>query len=151
MRTAKFAGVNLRQTESSLLRQKYRTTLKTLPSRLSNRGSTSSFRAKLAWLVYARPDICARVAKLAQVTEQQFRTDEKYCFRVLEDCSLYVQKYEVSGNYPALDLDSLYFRGYADASFGMSVDVSSQICYCILFLDKFDSCAIVLLRSGKCH
>jgi hypothetical protein len=55
-------------------------------------------------------------------------------------------------NYPALDLDSLYIRGYADASFGMNVDRgSSQIGYCILFMDKFERFAIIKFRSGKSH
>jgi hypothetical protein len=54
-------------------------------------------------------------------------------------------------NYPALDLDSLYIRGYSDASFGMNVDGSSQIGYCILLMDKFDRFATIKFRSGKCR
>jgi hypothetical protein len=54
-------------------------------------------------------------------------------------------------NYPALDLDSLYIRGYSDASFGMNVDGSSQIGYCILLMDKFDRFATIKFWSGKCH
>jgi hypothetical protein len=111
----------------------------------------ASFRAKLAWLVYARPDVCARVAKLDQVTEQHFRTDAKTYFRMLEDCFQQVQKHDIFLKYPALDLDSLYIRGYADASFGMNIDGSSQIAYCILLMDKDDRFAIIKFRSGKCH
>jgi hypothetical protein len=111
----------------------------------------ASFRAKLAWLVYARPDVCAQVAKLAQVTEQHFRTDAKKYFRLLEDCFQQVQKYDIFLKYPALDLDSLYIRGYGDASFGMNVDGSSQIGYCILLMDKDDRFAIIKFRSEKCH
>jgi hypothetical protein len=40
----------------------------------------ASLRAKLAWLVCAGADIRARGAKLAQVTEQHFRTDAKSYF-----------------------------------------------------------------------
>jgi hypothetical protein len=54
-------------------------------------------------------------------------------------------------NYPALDLDSLYIRGYAATSFGMNVDGSSQIDYCIVLMDKFDRFVIIKFRSGKCH
>jgi hypothetical protein len=60
-------------------------------------------------------------------------------------------KYDMFLNYPTLDLDSLYIRGYANASFGMTVDCSSQIGYCILLMDKFDGFAIVKFRSGTCH
>jgi hypothetical protein len=151
MRTAKFAGVNIRQTESGI-----ETDMSdyieshTLPLEQSWK-QFSSFRANLAWLVYDRPDICARVAKLAQVTEQHFRTDAKKYFRMLEDCFQQVQKYDMFLNYLALDLDSLYIRGYADASVGMNVDGSSQIGYCILLMDKFDRFAIIKFRSGKYH
>jgi hypothetical protein len=48
-------------------------------------------------------------------------------------------------------MDSLYIRGYADANFGMNVDRSSQIGYCILSMDKFDRFAIIKFQSGKCH
>jgi hypothetical protein len=36
---------------------------------------------------------------------------------MLEDCFQQVQKHEMFLNYPALDLDSPYIRGYADAIF----------------------------------
>jgi hypothetical protein len=151
MRTAKFAGVNLRQTESGIETDMSDYIEKlTFPLEQSWK-QFASFRAKLAWLVYARPDICARVAKLAQVTEQHFRTDAKKYFRMLEDCFQQVRKYDIFLNYPALDQDSLYIRGYADASFGMNVDGSSQIGYCILLMDKLERFAIIKFRSGKCH
>jgi hypothetical protein len=108
------------------------------------------FRANLVWLVYARPDICARVAKIAQVTEQHFQTDAKKYFRMLEDRFQHVQMYDIFLNYPAHQ-DSLYIRGCVDASFGMSVDSSSQIGYCVLLVDKFDRFAIIKFRSGTCH
>jgi hypothetical protein len=75
--TAKFAGVNLRQTESGIETDMTDYIAKlTFPLEQSWK-TFASFRAKLAWLVYARPDVCARVAKLAKVTEQHFRTDAK--------------------------------------------------------------------------
>jgi hypothetical protein len=151
MRTAKFAGVNLRQTESGIEidMQDYIAKI-TFPLEQSWKHF-ASFRAKLSWLVYVRPDICARVAKLAQVTEQHFRTDAKENFQMLEDCFQQVRKYDMFLDYPALDLDSLYIRGYADASFGMNADGSSQIGYCILLMDKDDRFAIFKFRSGECH
>jgi hypothetical protein len=51
----------------------------------------------------------------------------------LEDWFQQGQKYDIFLNYPALDLDSLYICGHADASFGVNVDEFSQIGYCILF------------------
>jgi hypothetical protein len=70
---------------------------------------------------------------------------------MLEDCFQQVRKYDIFLNYPALDLGGLYIRGYADASFAMNVDGSSQIVYCILLMDKFDRFAIIKFRSEKCH
>jgi hypothetical protein len=52
---------------------------------------------------------------------------------------------------PSRENNSLYIRGYADASFGMNVDGSSQIGYYILLMDKLDRFAIIKFRSGKCH
>jgi hypothetical protein len=86
-----------------------------------------------------------------RVTEYHFRTNAKKSFRMLEDCFQQVQKYDICLNYPALDLDNLYIRGYTDASFGMNVDGSSYVGYCILLLDKFDRFAVITFRSGKCH
>jgi hypothetical protein len=143
MRTAKFAGVNLRQTESGIETDMSDYIAKLAFPLEQSWKTFASLRAKLAWLVYARPDVCARVAKLAQVTEQNFRTDAKKYFLMLEDCFQQVQKYDIFLKYPALDLDSLYIRGYADASFGMNVDGSSQIGYCILLMDKDDRFAII--------
>jgi hypothetical protein len=62
---------------------------------------------------------------------------------MLEDFCQQVRKYGNFLSYPELDLDSLYIRGYADASFGMNVDGSGQIGYCILLMDKFDRFAII--------
>jgi hypothetical protein len=70
---------------------------------------------------------------------------------MLEDFCQQVRKYGNFLSYPELDLDSLYIRGYADASFGMNVDGSGQIGYCILLMDKFDRFAIIKFRNGKCH
>jgi hypothetical protein len=105
MKTAKFAGFNLRQTESGI-----ETDMSDYIEKLTfpldqSWKQFASFRANLAWLVYARPDICTRVAKLAQVTEQSFRTDAKKYFRMLEDCFQQVWMYDMFLNYPALDLE----------------------------------------------
>jgi hypothetical protein len=70
---------------------------------------------------------------------------------MFEDCFQQLRKYDMFLNYPALDLDSLYIRGYADARFGINVDGSSQIGYCILLMDKFDRFAVIKFRNGKCH
>jgi Reverse transcriptase (RNA-dependent DNA polymerase) len=151
MRTANFAGVNLRQTES-VIETDMSDYIEKLTFPLDQSWKHfASFPAKLAWIVYARPDICARVVKLAQVTEQHFRTDAQKYFRMLEDGFQQVRKYDMFLDYPALDLDSLYVCGYADVSFGMIVDGSGQIGYCILLMDKFNRFAIIKFRSGKCH
>jgi hypothetical protein len=70
---------------------------------------------------------------------------------MLEDFFQQVHTYGMFLNYPALALDSLYIRGYADAIFGKNVDGSSQIGYCIMLMDKFNRFAIIKFRSGKCH
>jgi hypothetical protein len=151
MRNSNFPSANLRQTESGS-----ETDMSDYIEKLTFpvehlRKPFASFRAKFALLVYSRPHICARVAKLAQVTEQHFWTDARSILnaRGLFSTSTEVLRYFL--NYPALDLDSLYIRRYTDVSFGMNVDRSSEIGCCILLMDKFDRFAIIKFRSGKCH
>jgi hypothetical protein len=80
MRNSNFPGANLRQTESGI-----ETDMSDYIEKLTFpvehlRKPFASFRAKFASLVYSRPHVCARVAKLAQVTEQHFRTDARSIF-----------------------------------------------------------------------
>jgi hypothetical protein len=78
--------------------------------------------------------------------EIHFQTDAKKYFRMLEDYFQQVRKYDMFLNYPALDLDRLYIRGYADASFGMNVDGSSLLYSAGLI--RNDVRLIVLLRCA---
>jgi hypothetical protein len=76
--------------------------------------------------------------------EIHFQTDAKKYFRILGDCFQQVREYDMFLNYPALDLDSLYIREYADGSFGMNVDGSSLLYSAGLV--RNDMRQIVLLR-----
>lgn len=112
-----------------------------------------SFRATLAWIVYCRPDICARVTKSAQVTAYQFLEDQDGKFQLLADTlkqkQLRTFKYRLK--YPKLDKDSLFIRTYADASSGTNSDGTSQLGYFVLLMDKFNRAAFISFRSGKCY
>jgi ribonuclease HI len=105
----------------------------------------------MAWLVYVRPDICAQVAKLAQITESQFILNPIECFLSLgkRRNSLKAWKYRLY--HSKLDLDTLFIRVYADASFGTNRDGSSQLGYCIVLTDTTGRFSPVKYRSGKCY
>jgi hypothetical protein len=76
--------------------------------------------------------------------EIHFQTDAKKYFQNLGDCFQQVRKYDMFLNYSALDLDSLYIREYADASFGMNVGGCSLLYSAGLI--RNDVRQIVLLR-----
>lgn len=101
--------------------------------------------------MYCRPDICARVAKSAQVTIDQFLQDPAGKFQLLEDTLKQLRTFKYRLKYPKLDKDSLFIRTYADASFGTNSDGTSQLGYFVLLMDKFNHVAFISFRSGKCY
>lgn len=111
-----------------------------------------SNRAKLAWIVYTRPDICSATARLSQVTQKLYDEDSQLYERLLEKT---FERLKATPNvilrYPNLDKKSLRIRAYADASFGANPDGSSQLGFIVLLMDKDNKFAIIKYRSGKCR
>ena len=145
-----FMGTDIKQsgTEISADMTRYVKDLK-LPD-----GTWSKFasaRAKLAWVVYTRPDICASVAKLAQVTPAIFEKEPEKYTKTVVSLIRYVQSNELKMSYPKLDLDSLKIRAYSDASHASNLDGSSQLGYIIILVDKYSRFSILKFKSAKCH
>lgn len=150
---AKFAGISISQEDDGIYSDMQEYTEKLRLPELSDQTwkTFQSFRAKLAWLIYCRPDICAMVAKSAQVTEKQFQENPRSNFKLLEDTLGRLTKIKYRLKYPKLDIDSLFIRIYADASFGTNSDGSSQLGFFLVLMDKYDRFAIISFRSGKCY
>jgi hypothetical protein len=149
LRKAKFAGVNMYQTDDGIWTGMNEYTNKLELPQLQSWKNFASFCAKMAWLVYVRPDICAQAAKLAQITESQFILNPIECFLSLGKCLNSLKAWVYRLYYPKLDLDTLFIRVYADASFGTNRDGSSQLGYCIVLMDKTGRFSLVKYRSGK--
>ena len=117
-------------------------------------GTWSAFasaRAKLAWIVYTRPDICASIAKLAQVTLEIFEKDAEKYTKTIVSLIKYVQSNPLKMSYPKLDLESLSIRAYSDASHASNFDGSSQLGYIVVLRDKHSRFSILQFKSAKCH
>jgi hypothetical protein len=151
LRKAKFAGVSMDQTDDGIRADMNDYINKLELSQLQSWKNVVSFRAKMAWLVYVRPDICAQVAKLAQITESQFILNPIECFLSLGKCLKSLKAWVYRLYYSKLDLDTLFIRVYADASFGTNKDGSSQLGCCIVLMDKTSRFSLVKYRSGKCY
>lgn len=148
---AKFAGVTIHQTQNVIEADMNEYIAKLSVPTEQSWKSFISFRAKLAWLTYCRPDICANIAKLAQVTEKQFENEPEVHFESMRKATQQLRNFRYKLRYQDLDQESLYIRTYADASFGTNSDGSSQLGYCVLLMDKFDKFSLVNFRSGKCY
>jgi hypothetical protein len=134
-RKAKFAGVNMDQTDDRIRTDMNDNTNELELPQLQSWKNFASFRAKMAWIVYVRPDICAQVAKLAQITESQFILNPIESFLSLGKCLNSLKAWVYRLYYPRLDLDTLVIRVYVDASFGTNREGSSRLGYCIVLMD----------------
>lgn len=147
---AKFAGLEFERDENGEIRvhmDGYIRDVK-LATEISYRAFASN-RAKLAWLVYARPDICAVTAKLAQVTAGMFAEDaDAYC-RIVTDTLEYLRRRPLAMIYPRLDKETLYVRAYSDASHAGNADGSSQIATMVFLVDGDGRACPIAYRSHK--
>ncbi len=104
-------------------------------------------RAKPSWLAHSRPDICAELSKLAQVTAESFgrshvktRNCTAKCLHSSKNLTLRMRK---------LDLDALHIRAYSDASFATNSGHNSQLEYIIMLCDKDENAFILRYASYK--
>ena len=104
-------------------------------------------RAKLSWLAHSRPDICALLSKLVQVTEKSFHKTHVKTFNSTvkylhssKNSTLCIRK---------LDLDTLHIRTFSDPSFATNRGHTSQLGYIIRLCNKYDNACILHYASYK--
>jgi Reverse transcriptase (RNA-dependent DNA polymerase) len=106
-----------------------------------------SARAKIAWLVQTRPDICCAVATAAQVTDKTFTVP---CIRSLNKLVHRLQQTDTIGlQFPTLDQESLTIVCYTDSSFANNVDGSTQLGFIVALTDRTRKCCLISYRSYK--
>lgn len=149
-KASRFAGIDLEQTDEGIAAD-----MDDYIRQLNVGEQTwkvfASLRQKLAWIVYVRPDICAQVAKLAQVTPKMFGADSQKYLTSASSTVQYLKDHKLHLKYPKFDKNTLRIRAYSDASHASNADGSSQLGYIICLQDDTDRFAIIKYRSAKCH
>lgn len=137
-----FAGVRVKTTndEFELTQEHYTKKLKILLLDCSF-SDFRSLRHQLAWLTHTRPEIYCSVNMAAQVTEQKFTTDH---IKAINKVVKHVKGHpSIVLKCSKLDVDSLRLKVYADSSFANNDDLSSQLGFIVLLVDKHDRCNIL--------
>lgn len=111
----------------------------------------ATYSAKLARLVNCRPDICASVGKLVQVTEIMYSHDALKITRSVTKLIKYIQGNRINMRFPNGTKKVLKIRACSYASHSSNEDESSQLGYTILPMDDNGQFAIINFNSGKCH
>ncbi|MEM1283154.1 MAG: reverse transcriptase domain-containing protein [Chlamydiota bacterium] len=144
----RFAGIYLKTLEDGFYLNQ-----RSYIDRLSPISLSSSFeqfrstRAQLTWVVHTRPEICAVVNMMAQVTEKLFAV--KYIKLLNKTINKLKESPDDGIKMQRLDRDSLYIKVYSDASFANNPNLSSQLGYIVLLCDKFERCNILHFTSYK--
>jgi hypothetical protein len=104
-------------------------------------------RGKAAYATTStRPDLARAVNILSQVRADDAAEAD---FLALEDALARFRNFDLCLLFPRLDLDSIKVHVYGDASFAGNADLTSQLGYVILLVDKFGSCAFIDWGSVK--
>lgn len=82
---------------------------------------------KLAWFSHTRPDCLFEISQLAQITEQKFVDDKRYCVKRLNKSIRYATFNKVSLQFPKLDVAMLRLITFSDASLSNNDDYTSQL------------------------
>ena len=148
--TASFAGVSFEQRSDRSVVANMHTYIQSLKFSYGSFRHFASNRAKLAWAVHCRPDVCATVAKLAQLTERDYAESPAECDDITRELLYYLKNTpDVVMTFPNLHSDSLHIRCYADASFASNRDGSSQLGYVLLLRDHSGATSLVGYKSLK--
>lgn len=91
-------------------------------------------RALLTWLTHTRPDLSCIASRAAQVSEKTFSTAK--IKELNKGVRLAKSKSNTMLKYRKLHEDSIHIRVYSDAAFAINDDLSSQLGYIILLVDK---------------
>lgn len=144
----RFAGVYIETLQDGFIihQKNYIDRLKNLDKK-STFDDFRSARARLAWLIHTRPEICVNVSMMAQVTEDTFDAKHTRLYnRTLKDLKA---TSDTGLRMKKLDKSSLHIKVFSDSSFANNRDLSSQLGYIILLCDKFKNCNILHFSSHK--
>ena len=108
-----------------------------------------SMRMRLAWLANTRPDCLHEIAQLAQVSSEVFEAEKKQCIKRLNRAVKYAINNRTPLRIKKLDPESVRIVGFSDASFAGNRDLSSQLGYIILLVDKHNNCVPLMFKSYK--
>lgn len=132
----------------TLKQTRYIQSLQEVPSDATFEGFCS-IRAKLAWVVHSRPDVAFAVSRLSQHTAETFR---KEAIALANRTIAYLRSTsDLHISFPALDSESLFLVCYSDASFSNNADMTSQLGYIVILMDKHQRRTIIQFASRKCR
>jgi len=106
-------------------------------------------KQRLGWLNHTRPDLAYAIGQLQQVTEKIFYENKAAVLSELNRTVRRAKKDIVSIRIPKLDKDTLRVVGFSDAGFASNRDLSSQLGYIILLMDKSHNAIPIHFRSYK--
>jgi hypothetical protein len=141
-------GLNIDQEDNS-----YFASMIAYISRLEQLPASASFndfrtlRAKMLWIVNARPDLTAFVSIANSVTDATFAQSDVR--RINERVRYLHETKDVRLEYPKLDIETLHMSVYSDASYVTRSDGSSQRGFIVLLVDDTQRCCILHFHSGK--
>lgn len=148
-KSASFNGSEIFRSTSGAYHMHQRQYVTDLPAPKTprNPAAFATVRGKMAYASNnTRVDVTCAVNQLSQVIAGKATEAD---FKRLDSCLERLHNNDLVLNFPALDIESLELRVYADSSFANNEDLSSQIGYVVFLCDKHDNCALVSWCSKK--
>lgn len=100
-----------------------------------------SHRGKLFWYTYSGLSICCTIAVLTQIMDMHFNESKTMTFqsmnKIVEYLKINMMQILI---YPNLHVYFMNFGVYLDALFAPNANHTSQFCYVIFLVDKFNKC-----------
>lgn len=146
-----FTGFNVERCSNERLtldQKKYLRKLEELQDD-ANFSQFRSMRMKLGWLTNTRPDVLFEIAILAQVTDAQFKASKRDCLKHLNRSVRYAITHRALLTIPKLNVSSICIIGFSDAPFANNRDLSIQLGYISLLVDKNCNSVPIILKSYK--
>ncbi len=138
-----------RQNENIFISQShYLQKLSILPKEASF-SDFRSMRMRLAWLSNSRPDCLFHISKLTQVTEKDFNSFKTDILKQINTVVEYAKEESFDLKISKLENESIRIVGFSDSSFANNRDLSSQLGYIILIMDKNHNAVPIYFKSYK--
>ena len=106
-----------------------------------------SMRMRLAWLANTHPDFQFEISQIAQITGQSFSENASAHLQRLNAAIRYNISNAACLKFPQLDSSSVKIVGHSDSDFANNFDLSSQLGYIILLLDKNNAAIPISFKS----